>query len=456
MTEPRKKLVVVGGVAAGTSAASRARRVDPELEIVLFEKGPHVSYGACDEPYFIGGEVPSWDRLLVRSPEQFETKQNIHIRLNCEVIGIDAGARTVEVVDHGAGLRETHAWDALVIATGARPRRLDLPGAGAPNVFQLKFLDQARTLKSFLDSQRPKRAVTVGAGFIALEMAEAFYRLSVINTILHRRSGPGGRTEPEVADRIIDTLDRNGVRYVPDCRIERFDTDGEGRVTGVVTSEGEFENDLVLSAVGVEPDVGLAVAAGVALGPTGAIAVDERQETLVPGIYAAGDCCETRNRITGEPTFTPLGDIANKQGWTAGENAAGGEALYRGSLGSMHFRCFDLEVGMTGLTAAEATERFDAHATVIEHRSRAHAQPRGVPILVKLVADRKTGRLLGGQLAGTEGAALRVNALAVALHAGLTIEDLQQADFAYAPPFSPVIDPILLAARVMTKEMAGS
>lgn len=454
MTKARRKMIVIGGVAAGTSAASRARRVDPALEIVLFEKGAHVSYGACDEPYFIGGEVDSWERLLVRSPEQFETKQDIRIRLNWAVIGIDAAARTVDVLDLKSGARETLHWDALVIATGARPKRLPLPGADAPNVFHLKFLDQARALKDFLDREHPKRAVTVGAGFIALEMAEAFARLGVAGTILHRRRGPGGRTEPEVAERIIETLGRHGAGYVADCSVERFVTDDRGRVTAVVTSEGEFAADLVLSAVGVEPEVDLAVAAGVALGPTGAIAVDERQETSVPGIYAAGDCCETRNRVTGEATFTPLGDIANKQGWTAGENAAGGSARYRGSVGSTHFKCFDLEVGMTGLTAAEAAERFDAHATTIEHRSRSHAQPRGVPILVKLVADRETGRLLGGQLAGTEGAALRVNALAVALHAGLTVEDLGQADFAYAPPFSPVIDPILLAARVMTKEIA--
>lgn len=453
MKSVSKKLVVVGGVAAGTSAASRARRVDPKMEIILFEKGPYVSYGACDEPYYIGGVVESWERLLVRAPEQFEKKQNIRVRLNCEVTRIDPETRTVEVIDHARGKTETHDWDALVIATGGKPSIYDLPGANAPNVFQLKFLDQARGIKKFIDTGKPKRAVTIGAGFIALEMAEALAANGISGTILHRRRGPGGRTEPEVAERIMDTLERNGVHYVSDCRVESFLPDEHGRVRAVRTSKGDFDTDMVLVAVGVTPEVDLAVKAGVELGPTGAIATDERQQTSVPGIFAAGDCCETMNRITGEAMFTPLGDIANKQGWTAGENAAGGDARYRGSLGSMQFKCFELEVGMTGLSSAEAAARYDAHSTVIEHRSRAHAQPLGVQVLVKLVADGKTGRLLGGQLAAEEGAALRINSLAVAIHAGLTIEDLSGVDFAYAPPFSPVIDPILVAARVMTKQM---
>ncbi len=450
-----KRMIVIGGVAAGTSAASRARRTGPDLEIILFEKGPYISYGACDEPYFIAGEVPNYDGLLVRRPEVFRQKQNIDIRLHHEVTDIDAHQRIVTVCDRQNNITETLGWDSLVLATGARPRLPDLPGCDAANVFSLKTLTSAIALKEFIEKNKPRRVVTLGAGFIALEMAEAFAALGIENTILHRGTRPGGRLEPEIAEKILDVLETHDVPYVNELTLERFVQNSKGLVEAVETDKQKFDADLVLAGIGVDPCTELAGAAGVRLGPTGAIAVDARQETNVKGVYAAGDCCESYNLITGKAVFTPLGDIANKQGWTAGENAAGGDIAYPGPIGSWQFKCFELEVASTGLLASEAQEAgFEVFTNVIKHRSRTHAQPKSREIVVKLIADRATHRILGGQMAGREGAALRIQALAVAVTNGMTVEQLAGVDFAYAPPFSPVIDPILIAARDATKRLA--
>jgi CoA-dependent NAD(P)H sulfur oxidoreductase len=455
MNEQPKKLVVIGGVAGGTSAASRARRTDDNLDIVIYEKGPYVSYGACDEPYFVGGVVPTWENLLVRAPEEFENRQNIKVRLLHEVTSIDVENHFVEVTNLKTGESFTEPWDRLVISTGAAPRSLEIPGAKLPGVFQLKFLEQAKAIKTHIKAVQPQNAVILGAGFIAMEMAEALTENGIHVTICHRSSVPGGNIEPEIGEKIKEALKDHGVAYVPNCNVASIESGSDGSANAVKTDQGDFEAQLVLVAVGVRPEIALAKGAGVKLGPTGAIEVDNRQATNINGIFAAGDCCETINRVTGKPIHTPLGDLANKQGWTAGENAAGGDAHFHGSLASMHFKCFDLEVGMTGLTEREAEKLgINAISISITHSSRAHPQPGKKPILVKLVAEKSTGKLLGGQICGKEGAALRINSLATALFNEMTIERMTQLDFAYAPPFSPVIDPILLAARVFSKKFS--
>jgi NADPH-dependent 2,4-dienoyl-CoA reductase/sulfur reductase-like enzyme len=456
-----RRLIVIGGVAAGTSAASRARRTDPKLEIILFERGEYISYGACDEPFFLGGEIDRPERLLVRRPEVFREKQNIDIRLMHEVTKIIPPEKKVEVKNLGTGETETYNYDALILATGARPRTLDVPGTdpedleGIPNLFYLKFLQQAILLDRFLKEHKPKKAVTSGAGFIALEMAEAFHARGIENTIINRSNRVGGRLEPEIQEEVREILKEKGVRCQPDTIIQGFEKDDAGMIRKVKTDKGDLEADLVLCSIGAVPVVELAQAAGVKLGKTGAIAVNERMETNIPGIFAAGDCSETLNRVSRENVFTPLGDIANKHGWTAGENAAGGNITYPGALGSWMFKCFELQVGATGLLASDAERLgFNVFTNLIEHRSRAHAQPKSKKIIVKLVADKKTHRLLGAQIAGREGAALRINTLAMALYNQMTVDELANVDLAYTPPFSPVIDPILIAARDATKAIA--
>ncbi len=450
-----RRFIVIGGVAAGTSAASRARRTDPQMEIVLFEKGDYVSYGACDEPYYISGLIPSWENLLVRKPEVFKQKQNIDIRLRHEVTKIDPGKQTVEVLDLDSGDKTVHEWDALIIATGARPKKPALQSCEASNVFYLKSLNSAISLKRFLDQEKPENVVTYGGGFIALEMAGAFAELGIANTVVIRGKQVGGRLEPEIAEKVEETLNAYSGPLVKNAALEEIELDDAGRAKALVTDKGRFEAQAFLISIGVVPNVELAQAAGIELGPTGAIAVDSRQQTSIKGIFAAGDCCETYNRISKCATYSPLGDIANKQGWAAGENAAGGDIIYPGALGSWSFECFDLEVASTGLLSSQAERAgYEVFSNMVTHASRTHAQPGRKKIWVKLIADRKTHKLLGAQIAGEEGAAQRIQALAVALFKQMTVEELADVDLAYAPPFSPVIDPILIAARDATKRLA--
>jgi CoA-dependent NAD(P)H sulfur oxidoreductase len=447
-----RKLLIIGGVAGGTSAAGRARRTDPELEITIFEKGNYVSYGACDEPNYISGEIESWRNLLVRSPEQFKKKQNIDICLNHEVTEILPSEKKIRVRDLTGGGETEHEYDSLVIATGARPRHLDIPGSDAPNIFRLKILDDARAINDFIVQQKPKRAVVYGAGFISLEMTEAFIARGIQVNIIYRGTRPGGPVDKEISDLVREEIKQRGIEYHESTTIESFSVNEDGLCNEVVANNGTFPTDLVLVATGVVPNVEEAVRAGIELGPTGAIAVDEHQATNLPDIYCAGDCCESTHRVGNYKIYTPLGDVANKQGWTAGENAAGGKAVYPGSLGSWQYKFFDLEIGATGLTEAKARSlEFEVYTKVVDHFSRAHAQPRRKPIKLKLIADKKTHRLLGAQIGGYEGAAIRINSLAVAIYAELTVDRLAEVDFAYAPPFSPVMDPILVAARVAAK-----
>jgi NADPH-dependent 2,4-dienoyl-CoA reductase/sulfur reductase-like enzyme len=450
-----RRLIVIGGVAGGTSAASRARRTDPEMEVILFEKGEFISYGACDEPFFLGGEFDDPLRMLVRKPEVFRKKQNIDIRLFHEVTKINPDRKNVEVKNLETGRTETYDYDALIIATGARPRAMGVPGEDAPNFFQLKFLEQAMAIDRFIKEKKPERVVTLGSGFIALEMAEAFHLRGIENTIINRSERVGGRLEPEMQEEVKEILKEKGVEFQPNTSVQNLEKDEQGLIKKVKTDQGDFECDMVLCSTGVLPVVELAEEAGVKLGKTGAIAVNDHMETNITGIYAAGDCAETYNRISREYGFTPLGDIANKHGWTAGENAAGGDITYPGALGSWHFKCFELEVGATGLLEADAKRLgYDVFTNFIQHRSRAHAEPKSQKIVVKLVADHKTHRLLGAHIAGREGAGLRINSLAVALYNEMTVEDLANVDMAYTPPLSPVIDPILIAARDATKAIA--
>ena len=343
-----------------------------------------------------------------------------------------------------------------MIATGSRPRPLNIPGCERENIFRLKTLEEAIRLRTFIDTRNPRKAVSIGAGFIALEMAEAFRGRGIENTILHRGSLPRGRLDPEISKKILETLTAHGVEFVPEAALREFSGDGSGPVREVHTDRGVFPADLVLASIGVVPDTDLARQAGIEIGPSGGIAVNERQETNLPGVYAAGDCCEVLHRVSGERVSIQLGDLANKQGWVAGENAGGGNASYPGVIGSAQFKCFELEIGQTGLGEQEAQRLgFRPVGRVIEDASRARVYPGSQPILIKLIIDRDSHRLLGAQITGTDGAALRINTLAVAVDRGMTVEELARLDFAYAPPFSPAIDPILVAARVAEKDLSG-
>jgi len=456
-----ERLIVIGGVAAGMSAAAKAKRVNPDVQAVVYERGPHISYGACGMPYFIAGDVADYRSLLARTPEQM-AKQGLEVHVRHEVTAIDPQARTVTVRDVERGREFDQGYDKLVIATGARPAQPPLPGLDLKGVFVLRSLEEGRALRRFLvegEGPRPQRAIVLGGGYIGVEMAETFRRLG-LEVKVAIRSGQVMRAslDDEVRDLVEAELTRQGVEIVAG---EPIAFKGGRQLEAVVVRDGDrsgegeerrYPCDVALLGIGVRPEVALARTAGVALGATGAIATDDHMRTNLPDVYAAGDCAEAFHLVTGEPDYVPLGSTANKQGRVAGTNVAGGEAAFGGVVGTMVVRAFELAVARTGLTAAQARALgYTVRAPMIKALDTPHYFPGAAPLYVKLVVDERSDRLLGGQIVGQRGVAKRVDVLATALHHRLTVADVQGLDLSYAPPFAPVWDPILVAANVAAR-----
>jgi NADPH-dependent 2,4-dienoyl-CoA reductase/sulfur reductase-like enzyme len=444
-----KRLLVIGGVAAGMSAAAKAKRTDRSLEVVVYERGPYISYAACGMPYLIAGDVADYRQLIVRTPEQMG-KQGVEVHVHHTVTAMDPGNKTITVYDLEGSREFSDRYDRLVIATGASATQPRLPGSQLEGVFGLRHLESGLAVQRFLDEHQPQKAVIVGGGYIGVEMAETFRRLGLEVTMLIR-SGQVLRTtlDDDMRELVHAELARLGVEIVHGTPVA---FEGTGRVKAVVTAAGPYPCDIVMLGVGAQPNVELAQQAGVELGPTAAIATDDTMRTNLPDVYAAGDCCEAWHLITGQAAYIPLGSTANKQGRVAGENAAGGKNAFAGVVGTMIVRCFDLGVASTGLTATEARDLgYDAQETKIQAQDLSHYSPGTADIHVKLVVDGANERLLGGQVVGPHRGVKRIDTLATALYAGMTVSDLQRLDLAYAPPFAPVWDPILVAANVAAK-----
>jgi NADPH-dependent 2,4-dienoyl-CoA reductase/sulfur reductase-like enzyme len=446
----RERLIVIGGVAAGLSAASEARRRNRRLEIRVYEKGPDISYSNCGLPYYVEGLVPDADHLRIHSPEFFHAERDIDVLTHHEVIEISASRRRVTVLAAG-GAPEEVPYDELVIATGAEPAPAGIEGLDLAGVFHVNTLQSTVALKRYLDSAAPRRAVIIGGGYIGLEMSEALKTPGRSVTLLERGPSLFEAADAEIVEVIRQELARQGVEVVTGANVRALAGDAardrQGTVRRVHSEQGSFESDCIVLATGVRPRVKVAAEAGIELGAGGAIAVNEYQETSAAGVLAAGDCADTVHLVSGRRTYVPLGTTASKQGRVAGENAAGGRARFPGIVGTAVVKVFGLEVARTGLSAAEANQ---AGFRVAEAVVRAAARARylgGQDILVKLLADRSSGRLLGAQMAGPEGVAKRIDVLATALHARFTAEQVYQLDLSYAPPFSGVWDPILIAAR---------
>jgi NADPH-dependent 2,4-dienoyl-CoA reductase/sulfur reductase-like enzyme len=445
-----ERVVVIGGVAGGMSAAARAKRVNPNLEVIVLERDAHVSYGACGLPYLIAGVVPDYHQLIVYTPEYFRQQRGIDVRTNTEAIEIRPAERAVTARD-ASGSTNKIRYDYLIVATGAVPIRPTWPGIELNNIFVLRHLHDGLRLQDAIAQTRPRRAVIVGAGYIGLEMAEALHARGIEVTVIEALDHVLGNTEPEISQIVEEELAAKGVRLRKTTKVTAFE--GDGRVRRVLTDRGDqIDAELALIGIGIRPNVTLAQEAGIALGPTGAIAVDERQETNVSRIYAVGDCCESRHIVTGKPTWMPLGPAANKQGKVAGDNVAGRRARFVGVAGTAVVKVFDLEVARTGLSLAEAEKvGIKAGSTVVTARSRAGYYPGGHPLTIKVVFDRASKRVLGAHIVGREGAAKRIDVFATALHARLTLEDMSQLDLSYAPPFAPTWDPILIAVNAALK-----
>ena len=448
------RLVVVGGVAAGMSAASRARRLRPDVEIVAVERGRDVSYSACSLPYFVGDVIRDREQLIAYSADFFRRERRIDVRLETEAVGLDPRRRTVTLRSQG-GPAEPLPFDSLVIATGARPVKPPLPGIDIEGVFTLRTLEDGESLKRAIDAGGVRSAVVIGGGYIGLEMAEAFAARGITVTVIELLPNLLSTYDPEIAALVEEELLRSGVVVRKGVRVEGFEPAANGRRLGYVLAGGQrLETDLALVAVGVRPAVELARAAGVELGTTGAIKVDARQVTSEPSVLAAGDCCEALHVVTRHPAWIPLGTTANKQGRIAGENAVGGAAQFGGVAGTNATKVFDLEVAETGLSTETARrDGLDADAVQVTASSRSGSYPGAAPIAVRLVFERGTGRLLGGQMAGKEGVAKRIDTVAAALHAGMTVTELSDIDMSYAPPFAPVWDPVLVAAGQAVRKL---
>jgi NADPH-dependent 2,4-dienoyl-CoA reductase/sulfur reductase-like enzyme len=443
-----ERLVVVGGDAAGMSAASQAGRRRPDdLEIVAFERGRFTSYSACGIPYWIGGHVGEMDELIARSPEEHRAA-GLDVRTRSEVVGLDLNRQMVEVVELDGGRRYTEPFDQVLIATGSIPNRPDIPGIDAANVHGVQVLDDGVALRSELDGGELRQVVVVGGGYIGLEIAEAMKTRGLDVTVVDRSPTPVAMFDHDIGTFIADAVRGLGIGLLLDQVVVGIEV-SRGRATGVRTADGTLlPADLVVLGLGVRPNVGLARDAGIPIGASGGIVVDKRMHTPVPGVWAAGDCVESLDLVSGQCVVVALGTHANKQGRVAGINLSGGYATFPGVIGTAVTKVCDLEVARTGLSEREAVAAgYQFVVAAIDSTTRASYLPDSRPIRVKLIAERRSGRLLGAQIVGREGAAKRVDVLATAIWNGMPVDEILSLDLSYAPPFAPVWDPVLVAAR---------
>ena len=445
------KFLIIGGDAAGMSAASRAKRNNPDLNIMVFEKTKDVSYSACGMPYNIADANRELDDLVVRHASVFREKQGINLLTGYCAESIDPNNKTVA----GTSLKGEafqFPYDKLLIATGGSPIIPDHPGFNLPGVMALKSLDDGRKIKAYIKSNKVKKAVIIGMGYIGLEMCEALRARSIEVDMV--KPGPVFLPwmEEEMSDAVRKEVESNNVKLHLGHQVQKIESNDQH--IEVICSDFSIETDMVLVAMGIKPNSELAAQAGIDLGIKNAIAVDRKLKTSDENIYAAGDCADAYHVVTGQKTWIPLALRANRAGWAVADNVCGKEVKLSGITGTAVFKVFDLEVARTGLTLEEAIKSgFDPAKVIIKTRSRAHAHPGASVIWVQMIGDKKTGRLLGAQMVGKEGAAHRINTPAVALHSRMTVEELYQTDLAYAPPFGPVWDPTLTAANQLLKKM---
>jgi NADPH-dependent 2,4-dienoyl-CoA reductase/sulfur reductase-like enzyme len=442
-----KRLVVVGGDGAGMAAASVARRRDENLEIVALEKGPWTSYSACGIPYLIGGEVGELEDLISRAPAKFR-EMRIDVRTGHEVTGIDLEARTIETLNMAHGRTYRLGFDLLHLATGAVPRRPPIPGLDADHVHGVQTLADARDLLADADDRCPQHVVVVGSGYIGLELAESFLQRGASVTVVEQGPEVLPALDPGMGAHVSRAMRSMGINVRLGEALEEVED------SMVRTSAGTLPADLVVLGLGVSPNSELAQKAGLTVGLRDAVVVDRQQRTSAEGVFAAGDCCQSINIISGRPAYSALGTVANKQGRVAGINLSGGYATFPGVAGTAVTRVCRTEVGRTGLNTVEATAAgFGFVTTTIETTGRASYMPDADKMTVRMLAEKGTGRLLGAQLVGAPGAAKRVDVLAASLAAGFDVEQLMMLDLGYAPPFSSTWDPVQVAARALISEL---
>lgn len=442
------KLVVIGGVAAGMSAASKAKRINKDISVEVYTDEEYISYAGCGLPYYAQGLIPVKDKLVARTPEQF-AKQNIQVYRDHRVIAIRPQEKQI-TVETNDGQTKYVDYDRLIIATGARPVTPDFYQKNMQNVFTVKSIPSIVALRELMQKGQPKKAVIIGGGYIGLEMAEAILEWKIDLTVIQLPDQLLRSVDPEMSKLIEMHLIDKGVKVRTKERV--IGLEGSGKVEKVITDKGEIEADLVVLAVGIIPNSELARDAGIELGVRNAIKVNRSMETNIPDIYAAGDCATAYHLVLKGDSYIPLGTTANKQGRIAGENAAGGRSIFQGIVGTSIIKVLDLEIGRTGLNSEEALRAgFKFRDIKIEDHTRAHYYPGGNRITIKLLINEENDVIIGAQLVGGSGAGKRIDVLAAAVQLGLTPNQLSELDLSYAPPFSPVWDPVLVAANAASK-----
>jgi len=438
------RLVVIGGVAAGMSAASKAARIDPQLQVDVYTDEAYIAYSACSLPYYAQGVISDEESLLARSVEEFKA-QGVDVHIRCQALEIRPDSKTVQI-RHEDGRETWEAYDKLVIATGASPMVPSLEGVRLPGVFTVKHINDIHAIQSWLEQKDIKKAVIFGGGSIAVEMAEAMGKLGLKVTMLQRSAQILSFIDDDMAAIVQAELEKHGVEIKLSTKV--LSIEGADRVTGVKTESETVPADLVIMALGVTPNSKIAAAAGIELGVRDAIQVNAHMETSLPDIYAAGDCATAYHMVTEKDAYIPLGTTANKQGRLAGENAAGVPSEFWGIAGTVIFKAMALECARTGLSSKEAAANgFETWTTKITSSTKASGYPGRGPITVKLIIEKGTNRILGGQVVGTTGAGKRIDVLAAVVQMKLTPVEMSHLDLAYAPPFSPVWDPLLVAAN---------
>lgn len=442
--EKNMRIVIIGAVAAGTSAATKARRNNEQIEIVIYEKDNFISYSGCGMPYFIGGEVENADDLTPRDSVFFKSKYNVNIFTRHEVLSINPNQKTLEIMNLSTGEIFTDNYDKLVIATGASSVIPPIKGVDNENVFTLRNINDMNKIKKYIKQKVPKSAAIIGTGFIGLEVCENLKRLGIAVTLIERLPQVTPGLDSDMAIHVMNHLKKNGVAVFINASATEITE------KAVLLSDGtEIVTDLVLVSTGVRPNTALAKQAGVEIGTTGAIKVDSSMKTNLPDLYACGDCIEQYHVVTGKPIYRPMGSTANKTGRIAGDCITGGNLTFRGVLGTGIFKVFDLTVAQTGLSEREAMEQ--GYEVVVCHNIKPNKPEYlgGKEMVIKGIADKNSGRLLGTQIVGYEGVDKRIDVFVTAITFKANVEDLFHLDLAYAPPFSTTKDPVMYTGMIL-------
>lgn len=449
------RVIIIGGVAGGATAAARIRRLDEKAEIIIFEKSGYISYANCGLPYYIGGVIEDKEELTLQTPESFWERFNIDVRVQNEALEINPENKTVTVKNIKTGEVYTESYDKLLISTGAKPTRPQMQGIDLDNVFTLRTVEDTYNIKDFVDECKPKSAVVVGGGFIGLEVAENLNEMGVDVTILQRPDHLLNTLDYDMATLVHSRFRKNGVKLKFGVSVQGFEKAERG-VDVLIKGEEPINADMVLLAIGVTPDSTLAKNAGLDLGIKDSIVVNDRMETSARNIYAVGDAVQVKHSITGDNAVISLAGPANKQGRIAADNICGGDSRYKGSMGSSVIKIFDMTVASTGLTEklAKASE-IDYDKIVLSPMSHAGYYPGGKVMTMKVVFEKSTQRIIGAQIVGFDGVDKRIDVLATAMNFGATASDLKDLDLAYAPPYSSAKDPVNMAGFVIENIGAG-